>query len=170
MRARYIVLALFLPCLAGAVWQWVREKPPPWPLHTTLSPELLELAKAWPASTWSDTVAWGDEAELLVERREIKQEGPYVAHQWIRVRFAPPGVPRVDVDEWTDSTADAEWIRCFIDVYSGEAWISSNGQGLGIPGGPALAVRWVIQGTDNVGSLEYTEDTLLLTSEQLRRK
>ena len=148
----------------------MREKPPPWPLRTTLTPWLLEVAETWPASKWTDSVTWRNETELVVERRETSPGSSYIAQQQIRVRFSPKGAPRVAVDEWSEDTADTDWLWCVVDVHSGEAWISSNGRGLGTPGGPALAVRWVFQGHDNMGSLEYTDDTLLLTSEQLRRK
>jgi hypothetical protein len=151
------------------VWQGVRERPPPWPLQTKMDTELLTEAAQWPSSDWADVVTWHKPTELLVERRRNVPESSNVSYQLVRIRFAPPRVPEVAVDEWAEDKANPKQPWYVYGVH-GKAWISSDGAGLSASAGPELAVKWQFNAKDSSGSLEYCEDRLFLTSEQLLRK
>jgi hypothetical protein len=168
LKARNLFLGACALGLSALVWQWVREKPPPYPLQTTVSSALLEVADARPASAWSDSVTWRTASELWIERRFSVPWSTYSSCQQLRIRFSPPDAPQVAVFEWRENSADADWLW-FIGDVTGEAWISSDGQDLGTSAGPDLALKWTFDGVDSTGSLEHSEGTLLLKSEQLTR-
>src|SRR5687767_6250381 len=134
-------------------------------LETELKPELLDESAAWPRRDWTVTAKWHGKKELRIEALE-RFPGPFVTRDELRVEFDPPGAPEVRVDRTMRSQEGQVW--SVVEI-RGRAWISSDGTGLGEPGGPPLAIQWEYNCT-NAGSLSHYPDKLLLTSEQLLRK
>jgi hypothetical protein len=175
MRTVFVsfVVSVLLVVGAALVVGWiVHQRRPRAPTHyrltTTLAPELLAEASKWPLPRWKDTVTWVDSFTLVVERIDSDPSNrDLVGQQIVTVRFSPPGKPRITWRQWTENRSIGQsWS---FDLNEGRAWISSDGQGLGLAEGPSLAVRLYIRGFD-ANSSSHQEDFLLLTSEQLRRK
>lgn len=124
--------------------------PESWPLESVAEPwgesEARELGPR-------DACRRLDDGRLFVELASDPQGIQSVTRLWIE--FRPPLLPGVEVASWNEETASgARWTR---RDFRGQAWVSSDGMGLGQPGGPDLIVdaRWTcwISGSDQPGGI-----------------
>jgi len=168
-----IAVCVLLIVGAGFLVGWIVHQrsergPTHYALATTLQPELLAEVDGWPPSPWRDTVTWVDASTVVVERTDSSPDNPsWVWQEIVTLRFSPPGVPRITWRRWSaNRSVGGSWS---FDLDEGHAWISSDGQGLGLTEGPSLAVKLKVRGFD-ANSFHQGEDFLLLTSDQLLRK
>lgn len=137
----------------AAKGRWQLE-PSPEPLH---SDEAHELDA-------DDSVRWLEDGRLFVERVSAGERYRTVEQLW--VAFEPGKPARVEVSGWNEElSSGARWPRT---EFVGLAWVSSEGAGLGRPGGPDLVIdvqwRCTISGSDQPGGRR-----LHLRSDQLQR-
>jgi hypothetical protein len=111
-----------------------------------------------------DSCHWLEDGRLFVEIVWGTHAIGGVERNWIE--FQPPLEARVEIASWNEETSSgARWPR---KDFRGSAWVSSDGMGLGQPGGPDLVVdtEWTcwISGSDQSGGRR-----LLVSAERLER-
>ena len=150
---------LCIACLIGCM----PYEPGPQRLSTSVRPDLLEEARAWPCGAW--TVSWLAADEVFLEQ-QYPTIGPYGGHDQVWIKFSPPAAPEVSVRTWT---AEGEHLAWYFRDIEGQCSISTDGAGCGTNDGPDLALRCEIVG-DHSGSPNRTWISVLLTRDQLLRE